>query len=87
MMTNSLIIDDLRFVISKSKGAKFVETRYQFRTTNEVIFSNGELEMIRTVQNSGRGLRVLVDGCWGFCSTNDLSSTALGDSLSEAVVR
>ena len=46
MMTNSLIIDDLQFVISKSKGAKFVETRYQFRTTNEVIFSNGELEII-----------------------------------------
>src|SRR5437016_3728989 len=85
MMTKSLIIDDLRSVISKSKGAKYVETRYQFRTTNEVIFSNGELEMIRTVQNSGCGLRVLVDGCWGFSSTNDLSSTALGDSLSEAV--
>jgi TldD protein len=86
MMTNSLIIDDLRSAISKSKGAKYVETRYQFRTSNEVIFSNGELEMIRTVQNSGCGLRVLVDGCWGFSSTNDLSSTALGDSLSEAVV-
>ena len=53
MITNSLIIDDLRSVVSKSKGAKYVETRYQFRTTNEVTFSNGELEMIRTVQNSG----------------------------------
>lgn len=55
MMTNSLIIDDLRSVISKSKGSKYVETRYQSRITNEVIFSNGELEMIRTVQNSGCG--------------------------------
>jgi TldD protein len=85
MITNPLIIDDLRSVISKSKGSKYVETRYQSRITNEVIFSNGELEMIRTVQNSGCGIRVLVDGCWGFSSTDDLSRSELRDSLSEAI--
>jgi TldD protein len=84
-MTDSLIIDDLRSVISKSKGVKYVETRYHSRIANEVIFSNGELEMIRTVQNSGCGIRVLVDGCWGFSSTNVLSKMTLVDSLSEAI--
>src|SRR5919199_3756584 len=84
-MTDSLIIDDLRSVISKSKSVKYVETRYHSRITNEVIFSNGELEMNRTVQNSGCGIRVLVDGCWGFSSTNVLSKMTLVDSLSEAI--
>jgi TldD protein len=84
-MTNSTLIDDLQSIISKSKGAKYVESRYQSRTTNEVNFSNGELEIIRTVQNSGCGIRVLVDGCWGFSSTNDLSKNVLRESVSEAI--
>jgi TldD protein len=84
-MTNSTLIDDLQSIISKSKGAKYVESRYQSRTTNEVNFSNGELEIIRTVQNSGCGIRVLVDGCWGFSSTNDLAKNVLRESVSEAI--
>ena len=84
-MTNSTLIDDLQSIISRSKGAKYVESRYQSRTTNEVNFSNGELEIIRTVQNSGCGIRVLVDGCWGFSSTNDLSKNVLRESVSEAI--
>jgi TldD protein len=84
-MTNLLAIDDLYSLISKAKDTKYVEVRYQSRTTNEVNFSNGELERIRSVQNSGCGIRVLVDGCWGFSSTNVLSMTALKDSLYEAI--
>src|SRR5919198_642398 len=84
-MTNSLVIDDLQSVISKSKDATYIETRYQSRISNEINFSNGELEVIRTVQNSGCGIRVLVDGCWGFSSTNNLSSEALSDSVAKAM--
>ena len=43
-MTSLLVIDDLLSLISKAKGTKYVEVRYQSRTTNEVNFSNGELE-------------------------------------------
>ena len=84
-MTNLLVIDDLCSLISKAKDTKYVEVRYQSRTTNEVNFSNGELERIRSIQNSGCGIRVLVDGCWGFSSTNLLSKNALKDSLYEAI--
>jgi TldD protein len=84
-MAVSLIVDDLQSIISKCKDAKYTETRYQSRVTNEVIFSNGELETISTVENSGCGIRVLVDGCWGFSSTDDLSRTSLRESLSEAI--
>ncbi len=84
-MTNLLVIDDLYSLISKAKDTKYVEIRYQSRTTNEVNFSNGELERIRTIQNSGCGIRVLVDGCWGFSSTNLLSKNGLNDSLYEAI--
>jgi TldD protein len=84
-MTSLLVIDDLLSLISKAKDTKYVEVRYQSRTTNEVNFSNGELERIRSIENSGCGIRVLVDGCWGFSSTHLLSKNALKDSLDEAI--
>jgi TldD protein len=52
---------------------------------SEVNFINGELERIRVVENAGCGIRVLVDGCWGFTSTSNISSEALKESLSQAV--
>ena len=84
-MTNSLVIDDLRSVISKSRDTKYIEARYLSRITNEINFSNGELETIRNVQNSGCGIRVLVDGCWGFSSTSNVSREALIDSSAKAI--
>src|ERR687886_568448 len=84
-MTASLVIDDLRCIISKSRDTKYIETRYLSRITNEVNFSNGDLDTIRTVHNSGCAIRVLVDGCWGFSSTNNVSKDALIDSAAKAV--
>ncbi|MEM3094905.1 MAG: TldD/PmbA family protein [Nitrososphaera sp.] len=77
------IIDSLRSLISSSKGASYVEARYQARVTTEVNFVNGELERIRVVENAGCGIRVLVDGCWGFSSTNNIS--LLKESLDQAI--
>lgn len=48
-------------------------------------FSNGEIELMRNVSNSGCGIRVLVDGCWGFTSTSNVSRDALQNSLNKAI--
>ncbi len=79
-------IDHLRSLISSSRGARYVEARYQARLTTEVNFVNGELERLRVVENSGCGIRVLIDGCWGFSSTNNISSLkkSLGHAKSAA---
>lgn len=77
------VIDSLRSLISFSKGTSYVEARYQARVTTEVTFVNGELERIRVAENRGCGIRVLVDGCWGFSSTNNLS--LLKESFSDAI--
>ncbi|MEW6603448.1 MAG: TldD/PmbA family protein [Thermoproteota archaeon] len=82
-MHDASAIDRLRSLISSSKGATYVEARYQSRLNTEVNFVNGELEKIRMVENAGCGIRVLVDGCWGFSSTNDLS--LLKESLEHAI--
>jgi TldD protein len=82
-MTDASAIDRLRSLISHAEGASYIEARYQSRLNTEVNFVNGRLERIRVVENAGCGIRVLVDGCWGFSSTNDLS--LLKESLSNAV--
>ncbi len=88
MSNDGHVIDNLRSMISSSSGARYVEARYQARLATEVNFVNGELDRIRVVENSGCGIRVLVDGCWGFSSTNNLSllKESLGHAISAARV-
>ncbi|MFL6492346.1 MAG: TldD/PmbA family protein [Nitrososphaera sp.] len=86
MRNGAQVADSLRLLISSSKSATYVEARYQSRVASEVNFINGELERIRVVENAGCGIRVLVDGCWGFSSTSNISNDALKDSLDQAIV-
>src|SRR5262245_11552352 len=75
--------DRLRSLISSSTDTSYIEARFQSRISTDVNFVNGELERIRVVENEGCGIRVLVDGCWGFSSANDLS--LLKESLNNAI--
>ncbi len=85
MQNGEQIADTLRLLISSSQIATYVEARYQSRVTSEVNFINGEVERIRVVENAGCGIRVLVDGCWGFTSTTNLAGETLKESLNEAI--
>lgn len=77
------MLDTLRSLVSSSRAPGYVEARYHARTVSEVSFVNGRLERVRMVENAGCGIRVLVDGCWGFSSTSKESE--LKESLSRAV--
>ena len=79
------MVDSLRWLVSHSNGTSYVEARCQSRLVTEVSFVNGNLDRSRVVENAGCGIRVLVDGCWGFSSINDMSKSALAGSLARAV--
>ena len=85
MQNGEQLADNLRSLISSSNSVTYVEARYQSRVASEVNFVNGELERIRVVENAGCGIRVLVDGCWGFTSTSNISNESLKESLSQAI--
>ncbi|MDQ3872232.1 MAG: TldD/PmbA family protein [Thermoproteota archaeon] len=85
MHDDAHIPDNLRSMISSSRDTSYVEGRYHSRLTSEVNFVNGELERIRVVENAGCGIRVLVDGCWGFSSTSNVSRAALKEALRKAI--
>ena len=67
------------------RGATFVEARATLRTSNSIVLQDGRADRVFQSNTLGIGVRVLVDGCWGFAS----SSGALPDqglaTLEEAV--
>ncbi len=77
--------DDLKKVLDQAKGASYAEIRYHSRLLNEIRISNGELDRIRSVVNAGAGIRVLVDGCWGFSSTSETSTGSLVETMHAAL--
>lgn len=77
------MLDALLSLVSSSRSTTYIEARYHLRAVSEVNFVNGRLERMRMVENAGCGIRVLVDGCWGFSSTNN--AAGLKDSLASAV--
>lgn len=79
------MIDNLLSLLSSSNGTSYCEARYHSRLMSEVSFVNGDLQRIRVVENAGCGIRVLVEGCWGFSSTSDIAPGPLRESLAQAI--
>jgi TldD protein len=50
-------------------GASYVEVRVQERDSESLTVKNGALEAAMANSTAGFGIRVLVDGAWGFCSS------------------
>src|SRR5690242_2858896 len=85
MTATELPMDNLQSLISMSQPVTYVEARYHIRSVIEIQFTNAELVGIRSVESAGCGIRVLVDGCWGFSSTNSASTVNLRKALLKAV--
>src|SRR5437867_3578149 len=53
-------------------GAAYADVRVQEVDTEEVSVRNGVLETAEAATSAGVGVRVLVDGAWGFAATSQL---------------
>ena len=47
-------------------GASYADARGVFRRSQSVATKNGNVEAVSDVESEGIGVRVLVDGAWGF---------------------
>lgn len=81
----SVFVGSLKKIMEQALGASYAEVRYQGRSLNEIRISNGELDRIRSVTNAGVGIRVLVNGCWGFSSTSETSKESLVSTMNDAL--
>lgn len=51
-------------------GSQYCDVRAEYAQTTGFIIENGEVENLTSSNDSGLGIRVLVNGAWGFCSVS-----------------
>ena len=76
------ISDRLRDLVGKA--AHWTEARYHGRRSRQVSVRKGEMGEVSSKHLEGVGIRVLIDGTWGFASTSGLESKDLEIALQRA---
>ncbi len=74
----------LEKVMSYAKG--WTEIRYHNKLVNSITIKKGELEESSSIEKKGVGIRVLINGTFGFSSTSQLDEKSLIYALNEATV-
>jgi TldD protein len=67
------------------RGATYADVRLVERRTEDVAVKNGQPERFCVVKDAGLGLRVLVDGAWGFAATSNLDGEAAAKTVDRAL--
>ncbi|MDP6762349.1 MAG: TldD/PmbA family protein [Planctomycetota bacterium] len=75
---------DLLQEVLDQAGDGFVELRSHRKRTRGLAVEKGRVDNARTSEHTGVGVRVLVDGAWGFASTDRLEADAVRESLEQA---
>jgi TldD protein len=72
--------------VALGSGAGYADARAVTRRVQNVATKNGEVESVSDGETEGIGVRVLVDGAWGFASSHILT-TAEADRVAGEAVR
>jgi TldD protein len=67
-------------------GASYADVRIESTDEQKIQLMDGELDKFVAGSEVGFGLRVLVDGAWGFASSNDLEMDSWVKGIETAVV-
>ncbi len=71
--------------LAQNKGAEFADLRVAVGEGTSIEVQDGQADKISAVTAHGAGLRVLVDGAWGFAPTNNITFDELTECVEEAV--
>lgn len=77
--------DLLKIAIDNRPDGVHVEARYHQRKKIEVRADKGRLQRSIVDDFAGIGIRVLVEGAWGYGSTSELNNKAVKETLENAV--
>ena len=67
------------------REVQYADVRLIDSRERSVSTKNGMMATASSEESLGLGIRVLVEGCWGFASTDDLSAESLGRTANRAV--
>ncbi len=70
---------------AQRKGAQFADLRVAEGSQTAVEVEDGRADTISHASVNGAGLRVLVEGAWGFAPTNKISAEELNQCVDDAV--
>jgi len=65
-------------------GASYADIRFEIARTERIEVRNGVLATLSDSTSRGYGMRVLVDGAWGFAASSDLSDAGLDRTAARA---
>ena len=68
-----------------ARGASYAEARVEDIRERYLSTKNGRTSQVRESQSCGLGIRVIVDGAWGFASTDDLTRSGVDRAAALAV--
>jgi TldD protein len=71
--------------VALGSGAGYSDARAVARRVQHVATKNGEVESVSDGETEGIGVRVLVDGAWGFACDRRLSEEGAGEAAERAV--
>ncbi len=80
------MIDLLEKLIDQTiqKGAEFIDIRLQNNHYNHINLINGKTRDIVSAIDKGIGIRVFIDGGWGFSCTNKLDKKSITNAMNSA---
>lgn len=67
------------------KSSFWAEARYHRRKTQTFQVQKGLVKQVKSSQTAGVGIRVLVDGAWGFSSCSEVTGPQLEKALKQAI--
>jgi TldD protein len=76
--------DVFRELAATNTTDELIELRYHAKAHRSVAVTKGKLERSSFRQRDGVGVRVLVDGTWGFASTGETSRAAVQQAIDSA---
>jgi len=69
----------------KRRGVDYADIRYERGRSERILVRNQQVERVVRGEGAGFGVRVLLDGAWGFSSSCDTSADSVRAVLEEAV--
>jgi TldD protein len=69
---------------AKKSGASYADIRFEHSKQESMFVKNEKLEAMESSTDQGFGIRVLIEGMWGFSSSNQLEENSVMHTLEEA---
>lgn len=70
--------------LAVQRGVQYADVRAVDSHSQDLSTRNGRVSQVADTASVGMGIRVLVDGGWGFAATDDLSSAGIEKAVSHA---